>query len=82
MAEHGHRPELLLAAVRRTAEQQRLTAECLRDLAAAAHDAGITWQALGEAAGIPFPTLWRQVRAGSPVVVARAYHKPRKDADG
>lgn len=79
---HRYAEAAMLGAIRAVADEQRGTAEDLRDMVTRASQSGITWQALGDAVGIPGATLWRQVHAGSPVVVARAYHTRREAADG
>ena len=68
------------ALVRRVgakAEEQRRQAMDLRQAVIAARSAGATWEELAAAAGISYPSLLRQVQAGSPVVVVRPFHKAR-----
>lgn len=53
---------------------QKYTAERLRDSAIEAHKAGMTWARIAEILGVQTPTLWRQCKAGSPVVAVRPFH--------
>ena len=69
----------LLAQVRILAANQRANAQELRDAVIAAHEAGASWSELGRAAGMLRETLFRQVKAGSPVVVVKASHKTGTD---
>lgn len=59
------------------ASAQRLNALALRELVGEAHAAGVTRQGIGGAIGIPKETVFRQHRAGSPIVVVKAFHPKR-----
>ena len=61
------------AHIRELAAAQRKNAEGLRNAIADACDDGVTWRAIGDALGIPHETAFRQFRAGSPIVVVKAY---------
>jgi uncharacterized protein with LGFP repeats len=56
------------------AAAQRDNASLLAAAVADASAAGLTWQAIGEALGIPGVTAFRQHKAGSPVSVLRPFH--------
>jgi hypothetical protein len=72
-------PNVPLAEVARLAGAQRENAEELRDAVLTAHAAGASWSELGRAAAVVRETLFRQVKAGSPVVVVKATHKQAGD---
>ena len=59
------------------AAAQRATAGLLAAAVTDASAAGLSWQAIGEALGIPKTTAFRQHKAGSPVSVLRPYQSPR-----
>ena len=65
----------LITRVGTMADAQRRQAWELREAVLAARAAGATWEELAAEAGISYPSLLRQVKAGSPVVVARPFHK-------
>ena len=71
--------EAALSRVAALAQAQRQGAVDLRDAVTAAHAAGASWSELGRAAGMVRETLFRQVKAGSPVVVVKASHKMGTD---
>lgn len=71
--------EWLLAAL---AEQQRDNAARILGAVRAASDAGLSWREVGEALGIEHTTVFRQVQAGSPVVVVRPTHDPERATRG
>jgi hypothetical protein len=62
--------EEILLLIRELSDEQRRNADHLLALAQKAREAGATWRALGLAAGINYQTLYGQVEAHSPVVVA------------
>lgn len=70
-AETGRRARADLA---RLAAEQRRTADELLAAARRAHDAGVTWTQIGLDLGMVRETAYRQVAAGSPVVVLRPTH--------
>jgi hypothetical protein len=69
------------ALLQALAAAQRLNALALRELVGEAHAAGVTWRQIGDALGIPGPTAFRQHQAGSPIVVARAFHPKRESEE-
>jgi len=71
-------PAVKLADLSSLARCQRKNAEDLREAITAARDAGATWAQIGQALDMPRETAFRQHRAGSPIVVVKAYQsKPR-----
>jgi hypothetical protein len=64
------------------AAAQRASACLLADAVAEASAAGLSWQAIGEALGIPKETVFRQHKAGSPVSVLRPYHSAASPRSG
>ena len=56
------------------AAAQRMNATALRDLITEARAAGVKWREIAKAIDAPVPTVFRQHKAGSPVVVVKAYH--------
>jgi hypothetical protein len=54
------------------AEAQPQLAWALRSAIQECEDAGLPWAAIGERIGLPRETVYRQVRAGGPVVTVRA----------
>ena len=67
--------------LRELAAAQRKNAGELREAITGACDAGVPWRAIGEALGIPHETAFRQFKAGSPIVVVRAYQSAPEAAD-
>jgi hypothetical protein len=55
------------------ANAQRAVARLLASAVAEASADGLSWQAIGEALGIPKSTAFRQHKAGSPVSVLRPF---------
>jgi hypothetical protein len=55
------------------AAAQRASASLLAAAVADASEAGLSWQAIGEALGISKATAFRQHKAGSPVSVLRPF---------
>lgn len=53
---------------------QRQSGNVLRARALQAHADGMSWAAIAKILGMQTPTLWRQCKAGSPVVVVRPFH--------
>lgn len=56
------------------AEYQRDTGQDLAAEVTAARADGMTWEQIGAVLGLPYPTVLRQHKAGSPIVVIRPYH--------
>ena len=61
------------ARLRALAEAQRENTTALRAAIQEALDAGMTWRVIGDALGMVHETVFRQFRAGSPIVVVKAY---------
>lgn len=59
--------------LRELAAAQRKSAAELREAITEACDYGVTWRAIGEALGVPHETAFRQHKAGSPIVVVKAF---------
>lgn len=53
--------------------------DLLRRAALRAHEDGMTWARIAEIIGLQSPTLWRQCKAGSPVVVIRPFHSKEEE---
>jgi hypothetical protein len=58
------------------AAAQRANADMLAAAVADASEAGLSWQAIGEALGVSKATAFRQHKAGSPVSVLRPFQSP------
>ena len=67
--------------IRELAAAQRESAVRLRDAIGDAIDDGVPWRAIGDALGMVHETAFRQFRAGSPIVVVKAYQS-KGAADG
>lgn len=79
----GYSPVLLVRhewVLADLAREQRDNAERLLAAVREASGAGVTWREIGEAAGISPSAVFRQAKAGSPVVVVRASRQPQPDA--
>ena len=77
----AHSGERHCVMIRELAAAQRKSAAELREAVTGACDAGVPWRAIGEALGIRHETAFRQFRAGSPIVVVRAYQSAPEAAD-
>lgn len=53
---------------------QKRTGNLMREKVFEAHADGMSWAAIAKVLGMQTPTLWRQCKAGSPVVVVRPFH--------
>jgi hypothetical protein len=72
-----------LHALATLAAAQRQNADDLRCAVQAARDARAPWREIAEAVGIPHETVFRQFKAGSPIVVMGGYHaRPGQSAAG
>jgi hypothetical protein len=67
-------PVRALEAVRLLGVAQRKNADDLRTAIRKAREAGVSWSAIGKTLGVRYDIVYRQYRAGSPIVVTRAHH--------
>lgn len=78
---HGYDARLVVLhewALEDLAGRQRENARQLADAVAKASAAGVPWRVIGDALGIAHEAAWRQHKAGSPIVVVKAFHSKRE----
>jgi hypothetical protein len=69
----------IIEELRALGEAQRANATEIRDVVLKAVASGVTWCRAAEALGMSrCETLFRQVKAGSPVIIVKPYHRQRK----
>jgi hypothetical protein len=59
------------------AAMQRTIADDMLGAARHANEVGVSWRKIGRELGMPYETVFRQVKAGSPVSVVRPHQRPK-----